>query len=205
MAKKPTTAAAPVVAIDMMLLAQIVAATQGNSFVYTTTAQNAALVAKGYVEVNAQMANPDGSGGVATRALPAGMQAVIASQPTTPAAAAPAPTSAPSLFTVKMAAPIAASSFGAGRGGKAIYPFDQLAAPVKDANGMVTAMASFFVPATIERPNPSKALASTVSSATKRANKDPAVVGPRYAIRAIEDAAQWGQSGVKGAAIYRIT
>lgn len=53
---------------------------------------------------------------------------------------------------------------------------------------------SFMVPATPERPNPAKNLASTVSSANKRLAKDK----KRFIVRPVEE------KGVKGARIWRV-
>lgn len=94
----------------------------------------------------------DAAGNVKASATPAGIAASQGEQ----AAAAAAPAAAPKVeFTIEAGIVIPPSK----RGGKKsdIYPFEKL-----EVNQ------SFLVPASADRPNPAKSLASTVSSATKR-------------------------------------
>lgn len=53
---------------------------------------------------------------------------------------------------------------------KSKYPFDSLGEPTVDANGAMTAAASFHVPATPKNPEPWKKLASTVTAANRRSH-----------------------------------
>lgn len=108
-------------------------------------------------------AEVDPAGNIAVYATSKGIAAVLGEEAaaSTPAAAAPA-ASAPaaegngkSAFTLDSGFVVPPTKRG---GIKAdIYPFAQMAVNQ-----------SFFVPATEDKPNPAKALASTVSSATKR-------------------------------------
>lgn len=79
---------------------------------------------------------------------------------------------------------------------------------------------SFFVPATIARPNPAKSLASTVASAMGRfseADGTHVVIKDgvsqtvakfkktrQFALRQVDDGAVYGYPGVKGAAVFRV-
>lgn len=146
MARKNTKAKAP--ALDM---AAIVKATQAGSFVYTSSEAHSKALEDGLVEVNPSMANDAGE--FATRATQKGIDSMSQNENTGTAAKASA---APkSQFTIEDNVPLA-PVVGRGRGGES-YPFGQLEVGQ-----------SFFVPATDEKPNPAKSLASTVSSATKR-------------------------------------
>jgi hypothetical protein len=81
------------------------------------------------------------------------------------------------------------------RGGAAnsLYDFDTLAAPTGPA-GSGQGLDGFFVPATDERPNPGKSLASTVTSANKRFKDE----GRKFTVRSVE------HEGQKGAMVYRV-
>lgn len=145
MAKKKKTPAVPAVS-----LAQIVEATQAGTILYTSAADHAPLIALGHVEVNPGMANE--AGHLATRATPAGIEAVRA------ALAQPAASASPKVsFDIAPAVPLPSPS-GRGRvAGVSVYPFDKLEIGQ-----------SFFVPNTAERPDAAKSMASTVSSANAR-------------------------------------
>lgn len=94
--------------------------------------------------------------------------------------------SAPVASAFAIDTDIALPSARGGKGGS-VYPFDEL--PV---NG------SFFVPATAERANPAKSLASTVSSATKR--YEGAEPARKFTVRSVDETAQ-GRG--KGARVWR--
>lgn len=144
------------------LLSTIVAATQSpEGFTYISEAKAKPLVDRGLIELNASMKNDDGH--MAARATAAGVDLIAGTVPEAKdepaptqvaaqgvAATAPATTS----FAIDDDVPMAVLSR---RGRSTLYPFDALEVGQ-----------SFHVPATAERPNPAKSLASTVSSANKR-------------------------------------
>lgn len=197
------------------LLERIVKATAEHGFLHVDEKEAAPLVAAGLIEVNPSM--KDEVDNVAARAIMAqqsndnqaganeaapntnteGTQAMTAQSP----AATPAKTG----FTIASVALPAAKR--GGRQGET-YPFDQLEIGQ-----------SFFVPATADRDNPAKSLASTVTSANERYSE--VVAGEfrvnrkgrevpvtkqlrTFSIRSVEDGAPWGHPGVKGAAIGRV-
>lgn len=152
-----TSQSAPVGEVNMEVLRGVVSATQQNSFVFTHPSVHTPMVAAGLVEVNTAMANDKGE--LATRATAAGAAKVAEVQQTNAQTQQTTPSTGPQgakpSFTVVTGVPIPTVKRG-GRSGT-IYPFDTL-----EVNG------SFFVPATNDKPNPAKSLASTVSSATNR-------------------------------------
>lgn len=180
------------------LLEKIVAATQSDEgLLYVDAKLVAPLVAEGLIELNETMR--DGADNVAARATE---KAISVNQPQSNIAAAVVKTG----FAIAVVAMPTAK-----RGGRTAetYPFDQL------EKGQ-----SFFVPATAERENPAKSLASTVTSANERyseviegefrknrkGNTVPATSQIReFAIRSIQDGAPWGDefAGVAGAAVFR--
>lgn len=204
--------------VNVELLRSIADATKIDSFVYTADAHSAPLIAAGYAEVNRLMTNDKGE--KATRATPAGIEyaaqqgATSANQTETERTAATGNEGRSAFTIVKGVEPPKPK-----RGGRSgmVYPFDSM--EVGD---------SFFVPATNEKPNPAKSLASTVSSATARyAVKDGTKQVPKrdangneipgqfdtvdnyrntrvFVARAVEDGAPWGSPGVKGAGVFRI-
>lgn len=158
MAKKPRTAPKQEAAIDLAKLGEIVHATVAGGFLYANADEIAPLVAAEFVETNHAMI--DESGNVAARATPKGIEAVnpTATNTADTAAVSAAATEAParaSAFEIDDYVPNLTIKRG-GRGGE-IYPFDSL-----EVNK------SFHVPATPDKPDPAKSLASTVSSATAR-------------------------------------
>lgn len=183
------------------LLLKIVAATQSpEGLLYVDQKEAAKLVEAGLVELNVEM--KDGADNVAARATEQGIQMNAPASTTATAAIAGAVVSAFAIATVALPT--------AKRGGRTgeTYPFDKLEAGQ-----------SFFVPATTERPNPAKSLASTVTSANERyseviegehrTNRKGKTVPKtkqtrEFAIRSIEDGAPWGREGVKGAAVFRV-
>jgi hypothetical protein len=125
------------------------------------------LLAKGLVECNSAIIDP-ATGDIAFKATVAGHEAVTLMGGATPPAAqwsAPGATASPDSTVMRrqpyydvqegFKLPVNAAK-RASVGGRA-YPFDTM-----PLNGAI------FIPATEARPNPKKALASTISSANKR-------------------------------------
>jgi len=146
-------------------LATIIEATQSETgMAYMSQKSVQKLVDGEYVECNIQMT--DANGNVAVRATQKGI--AIMSDPATtetPTAETPATATTP-VYEVESGTSMPALTRNRS-GATSIYPFDALEAPVKDEAGNVT-YSSFFVPATEQRPDPAKSLASTVSTASKR-------------------------------------
>lgn len=202
--------------LNLGLLAAIVLATSNNSPGYAFVSDDDAkpLLAAGLIEQNPNADALDEHNNRQTRATTAGIEF---SQKN------PAPAVAASLAPAAKEKPVFAMGvvdipeIKRGGGEKpSVYPFDELG--VK-GDGKPN---SFFVPATTDRPEPAKALASTVSGATRRhavedgtkevtAKDGTKKIVPnmkatrKFVIRAVEDGAPWGEQfkGVKGAAIYR--
>lgn len=127
-------------------LAAIVAATLAGSFVYAAPIEVASLVKAGEVEQNKDMKEGNK---FATRATEAGIAKHNAE------GGEGEQDNGPSAFVLEDNVEMPKS----GRGGRKgdTYPFDKMAVGQ-----------SFFIAATAEKPNPAKAMASTVSSATAR-------------------------------------
>lgn len=145
MAKKPAKLAAvpnPEPEVRAITLEEIVAS--GASGLYTPFSVHAPLIELGLVEINPDLVNEQGE--VATRATQKGIQKMSKVEPI------PAISSA---FAIEDGVPM--PTFAARGRRSNMYPFDAL-----------NVGQSFFVPATVEKPNPAKSLASTVSSATAR-------------------------------------
>lgn len=106
----------------------------------------------------------DASGNVKVSATQVAIDALAAagSAPAAPVAAVKAE---PMNFEIQMLDEVPATRKGGNKSDS--YPFDKLVAPVANAAGKLQ-YASFFVPSTEAKPNPSKFLSSTVSSANKR-------------------------------------
>lgn len=154
--------------VDLSILANIVAETQNGSFMYTSEKEHSRLLEHGLVEINEQMQNDRND--VATRATESGFNKMNEEQPeqatqgsmfdSTPDEGqdegqdTPEPAKAGNFELESGIAPPKVRR--SGRGGTA-YPFDQMEVGH-----------SFHVPATEKRPEPAKALASTVSGATAR-------------------------------------
>lgn len=132
-------------------MAAIVAATQQNSFVYTSVEAHKEAREAGLVEVNDSMKNDAGE--LATRATQKGIDSMSQNSGTPAAEAAPSSKPTYAIEDGVALAPVT----GRGRGGGETYPFDALKVGQ-----------SFFVPNTADKPEVHKSLASTVSSATKR-------------------------------------
>lgn len=143
-----------------------------------TPAEAKELIDGGFAEQNPNIADGDK---LATRLTEAGSAEHAKANGGTADTGASAPASSFQIDT-----DIALPSARGGKGGS-VYPFDEL--PV---NG------SFFVPATEQRPNPAKSLASTVSSATKR--YEGAEPARKFTVRSVDETAQ-GRG--KGARVWR--
>lgn len=162
---------------ERALLKQIADATAQNSFVYVTKEAIGNLEALALVVGNPAVV--DNAGNVAYRATQAGadLLAVSTAAPAAPAAPVAAPTfPAPAegtqtgRFTVQtgFVRPEKRTRKSGGGANSRTYPFDKLEIGQ-----------CIFIPATDERPNPKKSLASTVSGANKRfSDHQP----PRYFI-----------------------
>lgn len=206
------------VSLNLSLLAAIVlASAEGASpgYMYVSDADAKPLLAAGYVEQNPTPDAVNAAGERQTRALKAGIDFLAANPPKEAAAAgAPAAVKEKPVFALGT---VDIPEIKRGGGEKtSVYPFDDLG--VKgNTEGKPN---SFFVPATDARKEPAKALASTVSGATRRHTvqqgmkadpKDPSKQVPnmvqqrKFVIRAVADGAPWGDQfkGVAGAAIYR--
>ena len=136
-------------------------------YIFTFPDEHAELLALGYVQVNPEL--KDANGAIATAATQAGID-FINSQNGAPDA--PKEGTKMDAFVIETSSEMPATGKRGG-GRSTIYPFDQLPAPVTGADGKLV-YANFFVPATTERPDPVKSLASTVSSANLRfSSPDP--------------------------------
>jgi hypothetical protein len=98
------------------------------------------------------------AGQVALALTPAGVAAAaqLAAQPAAPAAAQSTTPAEKPEFKIESGIELPARKRG--NVGAAVYPFDKLTEVGQ----------SFFIPSTEKRPNPAKAMASTVSSASRR-------------------------------------
>jgi hypothetical protein len=149
----------------------LVAVTQAGSHTFASEKEMANLAKAGLVEMNANMRDPNDASKFAFRATAAALsQFGGANAPAEGAGEGGASGNGEKpTFTIDADIPVPDIVRGGAVGQRAaVYPFDSLPEPVRDANGKVVTAHSFFIPATAERPNPAKMLASTVSSATKR-------------------------------------
>lgn len=135
---------------NFALMGNIIAAmaVEATPFLMTSEASTAQLLKDGMVEVNGEIRDGDK---VATRATEKGIAAYNEQN----AAASGGGDTGASQFEIITNA-VLPTTRGGGRSGSN-YPFDKL----EVGNG-------FFIPATTERPNPAKSLASTVSAASKQ-------------------------------------
>lgn len=159
--KKSSSGGAATAAVNMELLEAIVNATNNNSFVHVAQAHYAPMVAAGLVEVNTAPNMTNSQGEHATRATAEGAATLAAHKAAQSGQGGANPSTGPAgeakpTFNVVGGIEMPKSKRGGGKTG-ALYPFETLEVGQ-----------SFFVPATAERPNPAKSLASTVSSATQR-------------------------------------
>ena len=132
-------------------------------YIFTFPDEHAELLAAGYVQVNPEL--KDANGAIATAATQAGIDFINSQNG---ASAAPKEVKSMDAFVIETSSEMPATGKRGG-GRSTVYPFDQLPAPGADGS-----FSFFFVPATSERPDPVKSLASTVSSANARfATPDP--------------------------------
>lgn len=220
MAKKaktnPKAEAAPG-ALNMAILANVVAATRAGSYVLATKDEMSAYVLPAsdpaLVEFNDTVSDPANPARIAFRATEAGIAAADAAN-------APAPATPPAAeegakvetFTIDDNVPLPTIRRGGNLGGRVSkYPFDGLGAPVKNVDGSLASAKSFFIAATAALPNPAKTLASTVSAASKKyARKGPdgqpikdaegnMTFERKFTIRAVDEPGRG-----KGARVWRV-
>lgn len=136
-------------------------------YVFTFPDEHAELLALGHVQVNPEL--KDANGAIATAATQAGIDFINSQNG---ALVAPKETKPMDAFVIETSSEMPdAGKRGGGR--STVYPFDALPAPTQDATGKPV-YSNFFVPATEDKPDPVKSLASTVSSANARfATPDP--------------------------------
>lgn len=134
-------------------LADIVAATKAQSFLYVAEADVAELLASGHIELNHSMVNEAGE--IAARATVMGMAEIDGDSDEGEREGEGDSNASAGGFVLEDNVAIPKSQRGGRRG--EIYPFDKMAVGQ-----------SFFVAATAEKPEPAKSLASTVTSATAR-------------------------------------
>lgn len=209
MATKKFAAKKTAETVAVIGLAEIVAAGANGMFVPESVYTS--LVEAGLVEINPGMT--DENGNVATRATQKGIEsldsaATVADNATSEATSATAATGetqkVKTMFKIEDSIPVPTIS-GRGRGGN-VYPFDQLEVGQ-----------SFFVANSEDKPNATKSLASTVSSAiaryavekkdeggnvvtktNKKGETVPVMVETRkFVVRSVEE------NGVKGARVWR--
>lgn len=189
MAKKPNAAAkaaankeTPDVTKTLVSLAALVAATRSaTGFMFASNEAVAPLVAAEQAEINPNVVNPDNAEEFGARATAKGMadhdgsatndtatagNSTGAAETNGAGGAAAGSTQAakPTFLRQKIAMPVFARQSG---GGQSVYPFDELAAPAKNAEG-ADEVDSFFVEATEKKPKPWESLQSAVSAATRR-------------------------------------
>ena len=174
-------------------------------YIFSFPDEHAELLAGGYVQVNPEL--KDENGAIATAATQLGIDFIKNN-----GAIAPNEGTKMSAFVIETSSEIPQSTRGGAGGRTAVYPFDQLPAPTE------AGYANFFVPATEERPDPVKSLASTVSSANLRfASPDPSgktrtitrgpnkgCVVPALVYSRKFKITEGEKDGVKGARIWRI-
>lgn len=158
------------------LLAIIVAsmANEEAPFHMATEAEIAALMKEGLVETNGDIRDGDK---IATRATEKGIELNTTENGGNAGTSGTAPVATASAFSLIDGAELPASRGGRNR---SVYPFDTMAVGQ-----------SFFVPASEAKPNPAKSLASTVSSANKRAAKDGGS-GAKYDVRSVKSGVAYG-------------
>lgn len=163
---------------DTALLGTIVTAMGNTDAPYhmATKAELSNLLDNGMVEVNDEITDGDK---VAVRATEKGTEAMTdnstgagnnAAAPTTPSTAAPSFALIDGAVLPEGRAPRASS----------VYPFETM-----------NVGQSFFIPATEAKPNPSKSMASTVSSANKRFRKEGAD-GRQFSVKAVKSGTAYG-------------
>lgn len=170
---------------NIALLSSIVAAmaVEATPYAMLTAKEIEGLTKEGLVETNPEIVDGDK---IAVRATDAGIAANAANNP--PASNegnTQAMTNTNSQFVTGSGFVPSPSRGGRGR---SIYDFDGLA-----IGGFI------FVPATDDKPNPAKSLASTVSSATKRS------APKKFGVQSVEAGKVYGEftAPANGAVIYR--
>jgi hypothetical protein len=179
----------------------------------------APLLAQGFLEADSTTTDPADAAKVAVRLTATGLSEIGVTAPAAPtapafsqpdAAAQPPATGVPADEDKSKTPPVISRSGAlmtlpekAGRAPgshrKESYPFSTLQPPVLHEDGETKLYDSFFVHASDSMPDPGKALAGTVSSATKR-YKDQ--TPPRkFSLVAVEND---HEHGVKGARVLRV-
>lgn len=187
----------------MTLLTEIVTATKEGSFVYTSEKARKSLVAARLIETNPSVT--DENGNIATRATTEGINMV--ENTNTEGGTETAEVKGVVKMTVSsIVTDVAMPSVRSGVRSD-LYPF-----------ATMEVGQSFFVPATDDKPNPAKSLASTITSANlryseeipdeKRVNRRGREVPARrqlreFALRTVSDGTPWGYPGVSGAGVWR--
>ena len=120
---------------------KIIKATVAGSYVYTEESVYSVLVKKGFVEINEAIT--DSNGGFATRATELGIKEFPLKEESKP------------MFQIENVPVVPVKRKRSGVG--SIYPFDALEVGQ-----------SFFVPASADKPEPWKSMASTIGSAMRR-------------------------------------
>lgn len=172
-------------------------------YIFSFPDEHAELLAAGYVQVNPEL--KDENGAIATAATQAGIDFIKNNGDV-------APKEGRKMDAFVIDYGIIPETKRSAGGRYTVYPFDQLPAP-SDAG-----CANFFVPATEDKPDPVKSLASTVSSANARfATPDPSGktrvitrgpnkggVVPAVVYSRKFKITEGEKDGVKGARIWRI-
>lgn len=160
MAPRKKNTAPAISATALALLASVVTATNaGNVHMIPASEDAKFLVDNGFITVDTGNVNANGE--AAASATEKGIKHMTENSNTgTGNTTAAAPAEKPKFEIKSIPMPAARRS---PVGATSIYPFDDLPAPTEDGN-----VSAFFVPATADRPEPWKTLASTVSSASKR-------------------------------------
>lgn len=209
-------------ALNLTLLATVAAATLAGNFIYVSAADAAPFLTHTppLMEQNPTMTQ---DGNLATRTTPDG-SAYSQLNPAQAAAAPGSPAPAPTADTGSDEYPIidvgtlpAIKRGGGNTAGSSKYQFDKL----EVGKG-------FFVPATTDKPNPAKGLASTVSAATRKyavpvfaadgvtpekeqykgkngamLTRNKTRVVRKFELRKVNDGTPYGHPGVSGALIGR--
>lgn len=170
---------------DLALLTAIVEATQSEAgFAYQKQTAVKKLVDAGLVEVNETISNDAGE--FATRATAEGIEQMTGKNESETGTAKTETSAKPSF---ELETGIALPTIRRGGRGATLYPFDDMEPGH-----------SFHVPASEDKPNPAKSLASTVSSATARFKDEEGNVTRKFVVRAV------GEDDPKGAGarIFRV-
>ncbi len=176
---------------SISLLGVIVASMANEEAPYhmATKAEVKNLLDNDMVEVNEEIADGDK---VAVRATEKGMaEAASATEGNTNnVTTSNAPAASPTFDLIDGAE----LPEGRASRGSSTYPFEQM------NEGQ-----SFFIPATEEKPNPSKSMASTVSSANKRFRKEGAD-GRQFSVKAVKKGVEYGSftAPADGALVKRV-